>query len=71
MSAQTEQSDHPDLHSHYVTGHAVLIIVFAVLASIAATLRIYARRIQGLALSLSDYVLILGLVGIRTDPWNE
>ena len=68
MSAPTEQPVHPNLHSHYVAGHAVLIIVFGVLASIAASLRIYARRIQGLALSLSDYVLILGLVGIRTAP---
>ena len=68
MSDPTQQSERPSLHSHYVTGHAVLIIVFAILASLAASLRIYARRIQGLALSLSDYVLILGLVGNSAAP---
>lgn len=42
--------------------HAVLIIIFAFLACAALLLRIWSRRIQCIALNLSDYVTILGLV---------
>ena len=44
------------------TTHAILMIVFSFLACIAVTLRLWSRKIQNLAVSVSDGLIILGLV---------
>ena len=42
--------------------HVVVIAVFAFFAVLALILRLWARKIQRVALELSDYLLIVGLV---------
>lgn len=49
-------------HIEQPVWHAMLIIIFSFFACIAVLLRLWARRIQHLALTLSDYVIVLGLV---------
>jgi len=49
-------------HVEHPVFHAVLIIIFSFLACIAVASRLWARRIQNLALTLNDFVIILGLV---------
>lgn len=44
------------------TSYAVVIIVFSFFACTLVSLRLWSRRIKGLALSLSDYMITLGLV---------
>ena len=56
---------YPDLHTEYAVTHGVLIIVFSFVACVAFAVRLCARRIQKLALSLSDYTIILGLVSYQ------
>ena len=48
--------------TEYSIVHAVLIIIFAFIACAALAVRLWSRRIQGLAFIHSDYVTILGLV---------
>lgn len=66
-------TDHMDgtalmsLNTGYETLHAVVIVTFAGLACVAVALRLAARRIQHLALQLSDYVMVLGLVCSGND----
>ena len=62
MPDQSYSYAQPFFHDHDRATHAVLILVFSFLACTAVSLRLWARRIQNLALSLSDYVVILGLV---------
>ena len=54
-----------EIHTDYAVTHAVVIIVFSFLACVACTVRLWARRIQNIALSLSDYTIILGLVSYQ------
>ena len=42
--------------------HFSLLIVFSALAIIAVMLRLWAQRIQHKAISLPDYLIVLGLV---------
>lgn len=46
--------------------HAVLMIIFSILACITVSLRVWARRIQNISLSISDWLIILGLVSNST-----
>jgi len=54
--------DQVTLHVEHPVFHAVLLLIFSFLACIAVASRLWARRIQNLALALSDFVIILGLV---------
>ena len=68
ISGLSNMSDYPAAYMQYSPFHAVIILVFSVLACIAVALRLWARRIQNLALSVSDYGIILGLVGNLYSP---
>lgn len=48
----------------YLILHSVLLIVFTLTAVLAVALRLWARKIQKLALQTSDYLIVLGLVGV-------
>ena len=61
-------SDYPAVYTQDSSLHAVTILVFSVLACTAVALRLWARRIQNLALSVSDYGVVLGLVGNPCSP---
>ena len=47
------------------TIHFTLLVVFSCLAIIAVILRLWARKIQTKAFSISDYLIVLGLVSFR------
>ena len=47
--------------------HFSLLTVFSGLAIIAVMLRLWAQRIQHKALSLPDYLIVLGLVNFREN----
>ena len=48
----------------YLILHSVLLIVFSLTATLAVALRLWARKIQKLALQMSDHLMILGLVQV-------
>lgn len=47
--------------------HVVVIAIFSFFAVLALILRLWARKIQRVALELSDYLLVLGLVWTALD----
>ena len=48
----------------YLILHSVLLIIFTVTSTLAVALRLWARKIQKLALQTSDHLMILGLVRV-------
>lgn len=51
----------PSTHSSLVQ-YAVVLCIFAVLASLIVILRFWARRVQKVELALNDYLMIPSLV---------
>ena len=71
--AYSNPNGYAEFHTVYAVSHAVLILAFSLLACVAITLRLWARKIQHLALSLSDYTIIIGLVSylMHASPFSK
>lgn len=52
-------------HTQYSVLHFILLVVFSGLATTAAVLRLWARKIQKQAFAIHDYLTVLGLVSAR------
>lgn len=51
----------PSTHS-YLDQYAIVLCIFAVLATLIVILRFWARRVQKVQLALNDYLMIPSLV---------
>lgn len=51
--------------------HIIVLSIFSFLAVVAVVFRLWARKIQRNIWELSDYLVIVGLVGVTPDWTNK